>query len=345
MQLTSGMEGMEKMDEKIRLSHGDGGADTQRLIRNVFYHYFNATHSNSMPDSFVFEARQSKLAYTTDSFVVKPLFFKGGNIGKLAVCGTINDLVTAGAIPLFLSTGFIIEEGFSVEKLHLIAKSMSDVCKQTGAKIVTGDTKVVEKGSADGLFINTSGIGLVSEFYNPRRAEPGDEIIITGGIAEHGTSILLDRYDLGIETELESDCAPLYILINGLGENLKHVKLMKDPTRGGIATVFNEIAIDQGLDVEINEKLVPVKSEVHAINDILGIDPLYLACEGRMIIVVEKGFGEKVLRHIKALEKCSEARIIGSFISGYHGMVYMKTNIGGKRIIPILEGQILPRIC
>lgn len=333
------------MDEKIRLSHGDGGADTQRLIRNLFYQYFNNPLSNSMQDSFVFEARQNKLAYTTDSFVVKPLFFRGGNIGKLAVCGTINDLAAAGAIPLFLSAGFIIEEGFSIEKLHPIAKSMSDVCKHTDAKIVTGDTKVVERGSADGLFINTSGIGMVSEFYTPRQAEPGDEIIITGGIAEHGTSVILDRYELGIETELESDCAPMCFLINGLGENLKHVKLMKDPTRGVIATALNEIAAEQVLDIELNEQSIPAKSEVQAISDILGIDPLYLACEGRMLIVAEKGFGEKVLSNLKALDSCSEAQIIGRFASGHHGMVYMKTFIGGKRIIPMLEDQMLPRIC
>jgi hydrogenase expression/formation protein HypE len=336
---------MGEMDEKIRLSHGDGGADTQRLIRNLFYQYFNNPLSNSMQDSFVFEARQNKLAYTTDSFVVKPLFFRGGNIGKLAVCGTINDLAAAGAIPLFLSAGFIIEEGFSIEKLHLIAKSMSDVCKHTDAKIVTGDTKVVERGSADGLFINTSGIGMVSEFYTPRQAEPGDEIIITGGIAEHGTSVILDRYELGIETELESDCAPMCFLINGLGENLKHVKLMKDPTRGVIATALNEIAAEQVLDIELNEQSIPAKSEVQAISDILGIDPLYLACEGRMLIVAEKGFGEKVLSNLKALDSCSEAQIIGRFASGHHGMVYMKTFIGGKRIIPMLEDQMLPRIC
>jgi hydrogenase expression/formation protein HypE len=339
------MEGMRKMDEKVRLSHGNGGADTQRLIRNVFYRYFNDPPYNDMSDSFVFETKQRKLAYTTDSFVVKPLFFRGGNIGKLAVCGTINDLVTAGAKPLFLSIGLIIEEGFSFEKLHLIAKSMGDICKQAGVKIVTGDTKVVERGSADGLFINTSGIGAVSGLYNPHQIEPGDEIIITGGIGEHGTSILLDRHELDIETELESDCAPLSYLINGLGENLKYVKLMKDPTRGGIGTILNEIASEQVLDIELNEQSIPVKREVQAISDILGIDPLYLACEGRMLIVVEKGWGEKVLCHIKVLDNCSEAQIIGRFTSGYHGVVYMKTFIGGKRIIPMLEGRMLPRIC
>lgn len=345
MQPTIGMEGIRIMDKKIKLSHGDGGAHTMQLIRNVFFQYFNDPLYSSMPDAFVFEARQRKLAYTTDSYVVKPLLFRGGNIGKLAVCGTINDLATAGAVPLFLSAGFIIEEDFSIEQLHLIAKSMGDVCKQTGAKIVTGDTKVVERGSADGLFINTSGIGMVSEFYNPHQLEPGDEIIVTGGIAEHGTSILLDRYDLGIETKLQSDCAPMSYIINGLDENLKHIKLMKDPTRGGIATTLNEIAAEHVLDIELNEQLIPVKSEVQAINDILGIDPLYLACEGRMLIVVEKGCGEKVLRHIKEFDNCSEARIIGKLTSGQHGMVYMKTFIGGKRVIPMLEGQMLPRIC
>lgn len=333
------------MDKGIRLSHGDGGTGTQELIRNVFYRYFNDPLSNSMSDSFVFDAMPGRFAYTTDSYVVKPLFFRGGDIGKLAVCGTINDLVTAGATPLFLSTGFIIEEGFSIEKLRLIAKSMGEVCKQTGVKIVTGDTKVVEKRSADGIFINTSGIGSVSEFYTPRRVKPEDEIIITGGIAEHGTSILIDRYELGIETELESDCSPMCCIINGLNKNLKHVKLMKDPTRGGLATALNEIAQDQGLDIELNEQSVPVKSKVHAITDILGMDPLYLACEGRMIIVAEKGFGEKVLRHINILKNCSEARLIGRFTSGNHGMVYMNTFIGGKHIIPMLEGQMLPRIC
>ncbi|MCR6546595.1 hydrogenase expression/formation protein HypE [Dehalobacterium formicoaceticum] len=333
------------MDEKINLAHGDGGVDTQGLIRNLFYQYFDEPLSNSMPDSFVFEAGQHKLAFTTDSFVVKPLFFRGGNIGKLAVCGTINDLATAGARPLFLSAGFIIEEGFSMEKLHLIAKSMSDICQETGAKIVTGDTKVVERGNVDGLFINTSGIGIVSDNYHPQQAEPGDEIIITGGIGEHGTSILLARYDLGMETKLTSDCAPMSFLINGLGEHLKHVKLMKDPTRGGIATSLNEIAAEQALEVELNEKAIPVKSEVDAIGDILGIDPLYLASEGRMLIVAEKGWGEKMLHQIKALDYCGEAQIIGRFTSGHQGMVSMKTLIGGKRIVPILEGQMLPRIC
>jgi hydrogenase expression/formation protein HypE len=333
------------MDEVIKLSHGEGGADTQDVIKNIFYRYFNEPHYNDLSDAYVFEAGQKKYSFTTDSFVVKPIFFRGGNIGKLAVCGTINDLVTAGAIPLYLSAGFIIEEGFPIEKLHLVAKTMGDVCKQTGVKIVTGDTKVVEKGSVDHLFINTTGIGLVSEHYNPKKIEPGDEIIITGGIAEHGTSILLDRYDFGIETDLVSDCTPLCNIIHGLRKKLRQVKLMKDPTRGGLATALNEIATMMGVDVEVDEQMIPVKSEVKSICDIIGMDPMYLASEGRMIIIVTKGYGEQIIQHIKELNYCNDTQIIGHFTSGNHGKVYMKTWIGGKRIIPVLEGQILPRIC
>ncbi len=333
------------MDEKIRLSHGDGGSETHQLIKNVFYKHFNSSSSDAMPDSFVFEAIQGRLAFTTDSFVVKPLFFRGGNIGKLAVCGTVNDLSTAGAIPLYISAGFIIEEGFSIEKLHLVAKSMGDLCNQIGTKIVTGDTKVVENKNADGIFINTSGIGRVSEFYNPRRAEPGDEIIITGGIAEHGTAILIDRYELSVEADLISDCAPMCGLVVGLGSKLRDVKLMKDPTRGGLATALNEIALEQELSIEVMEESIPMKSEVRAVNEILGTDPLYLACEGRMIIVVEKGFEKEVLQCVKTLDYCNQAGIIGQFVSASHTMVYMNTGFGGKRILPLLEDRTLPRIC
>lgn len=334
------------MNDKIRLSHGDGGVDTQRLIKGLFYKYFNDPDYNEMPDSFVFEAARGRYAYTTDSFVVKPLFFKGGDIGKLAVCGTVNDLAAAGAVPHFLSAAFIIEEDFSLEMLQLIVKSMSDTCRLANVRIVTGDTKVVEHGSIDGLFINTSGIGIVSEYYNPRKAEPGDEIIITGAIAEHGTAIMADRYGgSSFAAGTESDCAPMSSLINVLGSELSKVKLMKDPTRGGLANALNEIAISQGLDVEIRERLIPVRDEVRAICNIFGMDPLYLACEGRMLIAVKAGCGEILIKHIKKLGNCSEARIIGQFTSGEHGIAYMETLIKGRRIIPMLEGRMLPRIC
>ncbi len=333
------------MNNTIRLYHGDGGVKTNELIKEVFLKNYGSSNEILLNDSFVFSAEPSKLAYTTDSFVVRPLFFRGGDIGKLAICGTINDLATAGATPLYISAGFIIEEGFPIEHLLKIAESMGKVCMENGVKIVTGDTKVVEKGCADGLFINTSGIGVVSVHYSPQEIEPGDEIIITGTIAEHGTAILLDRYDLAVETDLTSDCNPLNQLIDNLEMELPYIKLMKDPTRGGLATILNEIAATAGYNVELYENQIPVSDPVKAINEILGIDPLYLACEGRMVLIVKKGFGDRILRHIKELSGCKAAQKIGRFTKDCQKIVYLQTSIGGKRLIPALEGQTIPRIC
>lgn len=333
------------MTNKIRLYHGDGGVQTNELIDQAFLKHYGDDMKVPLSDSFVFTTEPSKLAYTTDSFVVRPLFFRGGNIGKLAVCGTLNDLTTAGAKPLYISASFIIEEGFDVEILSRIAHSMGKVCKENGVKIVTGDTKVVEKGSADGIFINTSGIGVVVENYSPSKIEPDDEIIITGTIAEHGTAILLDRYDLAIETDIKSDCCALNPLISDLNQYLPYIKLMKDPTRGGIATVLNEIVTHVGYNVELLEGQIPINPQVKAVNDILGIDPLYLACEGRMILVVKKGFGNKILQDLKKLHGYQEAQMIGRFTNNCKNMVYLLTDIGGKRVIPSLEGQTVPRIC
>lgn len=332
------------MENKIKLYHGDGGVKTNELINEVFLKYYG-NENGAQNDSFVFTTDQSRLAYTTDSFVVRPLIFRGGNIGKLAVCGTINDLATAAAKPLYISAGFIIEEGFDIDILCSIAKSMGDVCKENGIKIVTGDTKVVEKGSADGLFINTSGIGVVSENYSTAKIEPEDDIIITGTIAEHGTAILLDRYDLDIETNIISDCCALNNLINDLEMELPYIKLMKDPTRGGLATVLNEIATNAGLNAELFENQIPISNQVKAINEILGIDPMYLACEGRMVLVVKKGFGNRVLQNLKKFHRYKDAKIIGRFTKDCQKIVYLQTDIGGKRIIPSLEGQTIPRIC
>lgn len=333
------------MINKIKLYHGDGGAKTNELIRQIFLKNYGEAEDISVSDSFVFNTHASKLAYTTDSFVVQPLFFRGGDIGKLAICGTLNDLATAGAKPLYISAGFIIEEGFDIEALCQIASSMGEVCKDNGIRIVTGDTKVVEKGSADGLFINTSGIGVVSEHYSPQDIEPGDEIIITGTIAEHGTAILLDRYDLAIETNILSDCSALSHLISDLEMVLPYIKRMKDPTRGGIATVLNEIADYAGFNVELLEDNIPIHPQVKAVNEILGIDPLYLACEGRMIFVVKKGYGNKILQLLEEICGCREAKMIGCFTADRQKLVYMQTKIGGKRVLPSLESQTVPRIC
>jgi hydrogenase expression/formation protein HypE len=333
------------LTNKIKLNHGDGGTKTNELIREIFLKSYGEEGEVCLSDSFVFTTKASKLAYTTDSFVVQPVFFRGGDIGKLAICGTLNDLATAGAKPLYVSAGFIIEEGFDIEALCQIARSMGEVCKRNGVKIVTGDTKVVEKGSADGIFINTSGIGVVSEQYSPCEIEPGDEIIITGTIAEHGTAILLDRYDLAIETNIKSDCCALSHLVSDLEIMLPYIKQMKDPTRGGVATVLNEIAEYAGFNVELLENNIPISPQVKAVNEILGIDPLYLACEGRMLLVVKKGNGSKILQLLEEFCGCREAQMIGCFTADRQKLVYMQTKIGGKRVLPSLESQTVPRIC
>ncbi len=333
------------MTNKIKLYHGDGGAKTNELINQVFLKYYGDGREVPLSDSFVFTTKSSKLAYTTDSFVVQPLFFRGGDIGKLAVCGTLNDLATAGAKPLYISASFIVEEGFDIAALCKIAQSMGEVCKENGVRIVTGDTKVVEQGCADGLFVNTSGIGVVSEKFSPTEIEAEDEIIITGAIAEHGTAILLDRYDLAMETDIQSDCCALSHLITDLDMELPYIKLMKDPTRGGVATVLNEMATHVGYNVELIENKIPINPQVKAVNDILGIDPLYLACEGRMLLVVKKGYGSRIVQGLKEICGYQEAQIIGHFAKNSQKLVYLQTDIGGKRVLPSLEGQTVPRIC
>lgn len=334
------------MDGSIKLIHGNGGKDTGKLIKNIFYKYFNNNLLIDSLDSAIFHVAQSKLAFTTDSFVVKPIFFSGGDIGKLAVCGTINDLVVSGATPLYLSCGFIIEEGFSINLLEKIVKSMGKICKENGVKIITGDTKVVEKGSVDSLYINTSGIGIIADGYEQRPIIEGDQVIITGGIGEHGTTIAIQRYDMKVAGELKSDCMPLNKLIKKLKKYSKSIKLMKDPTRGGLATALNEIAEYSGRTISLIEEQIPIKKEVVSVNQLMGLDPLYLACEGRMILIVNKEKCEDILKEISKCEGCEEAAIIGSVTKNIsHPIVLLKTFIGGKRIIEPLEGPMLPRIC
>lgn len=332
----------KKMDECIKLLHGDGGRFTTELINEIFCKYI-IKQEYTKKDSFVFEAK-SKYAFTTDSFIVKPIFFNGGDIGKLSVCGTINDLITAGATPLYLSASFIIEEGFYVSNLEKIVKSMAKICSDTGTVIVTGDTKVVEKGKADGIFINTSGIGKVSPYFSNKKILPEDEIILTGGIGEHGTAILTERYDIDIEKDVTSDCAPLNCLTAALNKDLKHIKLMKDPTRGGLATALNEITANENCGIEITESSIPLSPKIKAVNDILGTDPLYLACEGRMIIIAERGYGNIVLSKLKRLNVCKNVALIGKIIKK-DNLVYLNTPLGGKRILFSLESSMLPRIC
>ncbi|SHH77002.1 hydrogenase expression/formation protein HypE [Clostridium grantii] len=336
------------MNKKIELKHGDGGLHTNKLIKDIFYRNFNNEILLKGRDSALIDLSKinnHKLAYTTDSYVVKPIFFPGGNIGSLAVCGTINDLTAAGATPYFLSVGFIIEEGFEIEKLNLIASTMGDICKNNNVRIVTGDTKVVEKNSLDQIFINTSGVGFVKKGFKPRQISIGDEIIVTGSIGDHGTVIGIERFDFGVDMNLKSDCAALNNILYELHEFLPKIKLMKDPTRGGIATILNEIANDMVVGVTIHENKIPIKNEVKGITELLGLDPYYLACEGRMILIVEKGYGNAVVNELRKLHNCKNSQIIGIIENSSSPYVCLETRIGGKRLLHILEESMLPRIC
>ncbi|MDD4438775.1 MAG: hydrogenase expression/formation protein HypE [Tissierellia bacterium] len=334
------------MDNNIKLIHGDGGKDTSKLIKEIFYKHFSNNFLINSLDASIFEVSRCKLAFTTDSFVVKPLFFSGGDIGKLAVCGTINDLVVSGAKPLYLSCGFIIEEGFSIDLLEKIVQSMGEICNETKVKIITGDTKVVEKGAVDGLFINTSGIGMNNSGFEQKPINEGDRIIVTGGIGEHGTTIAIQRYEMKVKGNLKSDCMPLNKVTEKLANYANAIKLMKDPTRGGLATALNEIAEFAKFGIHLIEENIPIKKEVVTVNELIGLDPLYLACEGCMILVVEEKECDKILKEIRQCEGCEDASVIGSFVkSGTQPIVFMETLIGGKRIIGPLNGAMLPRIC
>jgi hydrogenase expression/formation protein HypE len=333
------------MDNVIKLSHGDGGKHTEELIKNIFYKYFNNDLLVKGQDATIFQAANNKLAFTTDSFVVKPVFFSGGNIGKLAVCGTINDLIVSGASPLYLSAGFIIEEGFSLENLNKIVKSMSETCLESGVSIITGDTKVVEKGKVDGIFINTSGIGSVLERYKQKPIKEGDKIIVTGNIGDHGTTIAIERYDIKVKDKIKSDCASLYPFTEIIKDNYDSIKIMRDPTRGGLATVLHEFSNLCELGIHLMEEDIPIDRGVIAVNELLGFDPLYMACEGRMVIVVEESEAENILKKVQEFDGGKNAKIIGEFIKESRNTIFIENYFGGKRILTPLEGNMLPRIC
>lgn len=333
------------MNEKIKLAHGDGGKYTNELIKDIFYKHFNNSILMSGIDSALFPINNGKMAFTTDSFVVKPLFFSGGNIGKLAVCGTINDLSVAGAKPLYLSTGFIIEEGFSIETLDLIVSEMEKQCEFSKVKIVTGDTKVVPRGCVDGLFINTAGVGIIQNDYEMQNIEAGDKIIVTGNIGEHGTAITLARYNIDVKSDIKSDCASVYQIVSELKEYYSSIKIMKDPTRGGLATILNEISSISGLSIKLKEENIPILKEIMGVNKMLGLDPMYMACEGRVVLVVKNEAADRILCRLHKLDECRDASIIGSFIDTSEQLVYMENPFGGKRILNNLEGEMLPRIC
>lgn len=333
------------MNEVIKLIHGDGGRHTKILIEKLFYKHFNNNILLQEQDAATFKVVQGKMAFTTDSFVVKPLFFSGGNIGKLAVCGTVNDLSVSGAIPLYLSASFIIEEGFSMKTLEEIVKAMGQASLECSIKIVTGDTKVVEKGSIDGVFINTSGIGYITNGYEVKSIEAGDKIIVTGLIGEHGTTIAVERYGLKVKGDFKSDCEALYPFIEKLKEHFISIKIMRDATRGGLATVLHEFSSLCNLGIHLIEKDIPVSESVKAINNLLGLDPLYMACEGRMVLVVKESEALKILNIIQSITQGKEARIIGEFVEESNQNLLIENSFGGKRILAPLDGNMLPRIC
>ena len=333
------------MDNSIKLCHGNGGSQTEELIRNIFYKHFNNEILLRGLDSAILEIGQGRIAFTTDTFVVKPIFFLGGNIGKLAICGTINDLVAVGAKPLYISCGMIIEEGFDLELLEKIVISMKETADLAGVSIVTGDTKVVEKGAVDQVFINTSGIGRVLKDFSIKEIFPGDKIIMTGSIAEHGTTIAINQYNLNIKGDFQSDCNPLTEILECLKDYSEDIKFMRDPTRGGVATVLNEMSKHSGLSIHLYEKNIPIRPEVTAINELLGLEPLYIASEGRMILVVREAKAKEILENIRKLSNFKNANIIGAFIEDINHNVIAINSFGGKRIITPLEGEMVPRIC
>lgn len=328
---------------KVEIGHGSGGKLTRELIENLFLKYFSFPELRSLQDASYLQTETGKIAITTDSYVVSPYFFPGGDIGKLSVSGTVNDLTVSGAVPRFISVGFILEEGLKFSDLEKIVESMAETAKKAGVKIVAGDTKVVEKGKCDGLYINTTGIGEVVKPLSPEFAKPGDVVIITGFIGDHGIAISLAREEFDVETGVLSDCAPLNSLLVPLFD-VKGLKWMRDPTRGGLATVLIEFSEMSGLGVRLYEEKIPVREEVQFVCEMLGYDPLYLANEGKTVIVVDREDAETVLEKLRAHPLGEKAEIIGEVTDEIRD-VRLVTSIGGERRLELLEEDPLPRIC
>jgi len=334
-------------EDKILLSHGSGGKLSYNLIKELFLSNFNNPYLERLDDGAVLNIDGLRLAYTTDSYTVDPLFFNGGNIGELAVYGTINDLAMCGAEPLYLSCSFIIEEGFPLSLLEKIVSSIKKASLVAQVDIVTGDTKVVNKGAADKIFINTSGIGIVKEGINisGNNAQVGDLIIINGPIGNHGIAVLSEREGLRFDTAIKSDTAPLSSLVSDMLEVSKNIHVLRDPTRGGLSTTLNEIALSSKVGIEIDEEKIPVQEGVRAACEILGYDPLYLANEGKLVAFVSSEVAPEVLRKMRKNKYGKESKITGRVTKQSVGIVYLNTTIGGKRIVDMLTGEQLPRIC
>ncbi len=362
------------MEERILLAHGSGGALSHELVREVFARQFSNPLLDDLGDAAIMgELPPGRLALTTDSYVVQPLFFPGGDIGKLAVCGTVNDLAVAGARPLYLTAGFILEEGLPLETLERVVASMAETAREAGVLIVAGDTKVVERGAADGLFINTAGVGVVPPDVNlgPAQLRPGDVLLINGPIGDHGLAVMLQREGLAFQSTLQSDVAPLHDLIAALLDAVPgQVHCMRDATRGGLATVLNEWASTavsspqsphrggscsylpprggtkgEKIGIEIEEASIPLHEEVRAAGEFLGLDPLYVANEGKVVLAVAAEAAETALTALHAHPLGRDAARIGYVTSAHAGRVVLRTPYGAKRIVPLLTDAQLPRIC
>jgi hydrogenase expression/formation protein HypE len=333
--------------DRILLGHGSGGKLSAQLLRDVFLPVFRGKVLARLEDQAVFAIGGERIAFTTDSFVVKPLFFPGGDIGSLAVHGTINDLAMGGAEPLFLSAAFIVEEGFAIAELGRIAASMAAAAEAAGVEIVTGDTKVVEKGKGDGVFINTTGLGRVAAGVNlsAAAARPGDQVLLSGHIGDHGIAILAAREELGIDAPVESDSAALHTLVRDMLRVSGDVRCMRDPTRGGLSSTLNEIAAQSGVGIEVHELAIPVREAVRGACELLGFDPMYVANEGKLVAIVRAESAGAVLGAMRAHPLGRDAAIIGEVTDRHPGMVTMRTAFGTTRIVDMLTGDQLPRIC
>lgn len=339
-------DALKKKGRVILMDHGGGGQRSDLLIRERILPLVGNPLLNRLGDGAVFDIDRTRLAFSTDAYVVDPIFFPGGSIGRLAVCGTVNDLSMCGARPLYLSSSLIIEEGFSLDDLERILVDMARAANEAGVRIVTGDTKVVLRGAADRIFITTSGIGVVDGIpFMEKTIEPGDRIILSGTLADHGMAILSAREALGITSSIVSDTAPLNHLTAAMLESGADIKFLRDPTRGGLASVLHEMSRDAGVAVRLHESAIPMKPEVSALCRLLGFDPLYVANEGKLVAVVAEKDADNLLRAMNHHDLGRDAAIIGEVINPGPAALTLRTAIGGDRIIPWLSGEQLPRIC
>lgn len=338
--------------KQIVLGHGSGGKLTAELIDKVFLPAFSNPVLNKLDDQAVVEINGARLAFTTDSFVVTPIFFPGGDIGRLSINGTVNDLAMSGARPLYLSAAFILEEGLLAEELQRVVESMRDAAQEAGVQLVTGDTKVVNRGKGDKIFITTTGVGIVEDpiEISASRAQPGDKILVSGYLGDHGMAIMSQRENLEFEGAIESDCAPLNSLVSAMLEasdakDKCPVHVLRDPTRGGVATTLNEIAARSSVGMLLNETAIPVRESVQGACELLGLDPLYVANEGKLIAIVAPEVAESILKRMREHPLGKDASIIGTVVPEHAGMVRMKTSVGGTRVLDLMFGEQLPRIC